>query len=219
MREIEENKKRQQKEERDNGNIQGVKTAGEVTTVFIEETSDRRLRRYQKQLGRRRKQRAKRREVQQAARWPREVDDDADEDSAVSTDYGRKRMSTRKIRRQRHRAKLRRSRRYHHNLKALSAAVSHYGGTLEEEQRLADDGCTADARGPGIRDPATGQVGDLETGWVAVHPSDAPSCATRGVDDGILLVVPVHVYGKTLQALIDSGASRCFISPAAVVRG
>ena len=195
MREIEENKKNQQKEVRDNGNIQGVETVGEVSEFLFEETSDHRLRRYQKQLGRCRQQRARRREALEAARWPQEVDDDADEDSAASTDYGRKRMSTRKTRRQRHRAKLRRSRRYHHNLKALSAAVSHYGGTLEEEQRLANDGCTADVRRPGMTDQATGQVGDLETGWVAVHPRDAPTCATRGVDDGILLVVPVHVYG------------------------
>ena len=100
MREMEENKKRQQKEVRDNGNIQGGKTAGEVTTVFIEETSDRRLRRYQKQLERRRQQRARRREALEAARWPREVDDDADEDSAASPDYGRKRMSTKKTCRQ-----------------------------------------------------------------------------------------------------------------------
>ena len=40
----------------------------------------------------------------------------------------------------------------------------------------------------------------------------------RTVDDGILLVVPITVYGKTARALIDSGASRSFVSPETVVR-
>ena len=35
----------------------------------------------------------------------------------------------------------------------------------------------------------------------------------RDEEDGILLIVPVRIYGKVFRALVDSGASRCFISP------
>ena len=38
----------------------------------------------------------------------------------------------------------------------------------------------------------------------------------RKVEDGLLLVVPSRIYGKSLKALIDSGATRCFITPACV---
>ena len=32
-------------------------------------------------------------------------------------------------------------------------------------------------------------------------------------EDGILLIVPIRIYGKVFGALVDSEASRCFISP------
>ena len=35
-------------------------------------------------------------------------------------------------------------------------------------------------------------------------------------EDSILLIVPVRIYGKVFQALVDSGASHCFISPQGV---
>ena len=35
-------------------------------------------------------------------------------------------------------------------------------------------------------------------------------------EDGILLIVPAWIFGQELRALIDSGASRNFISPAGV---
>ena len=34
----------------------------------------------------------------------------------------------------------------------------------------------------------------------------------RVEEDGILLVVPVKIYGKVFSALIDSGATRCFVT-------
>ena len=40
----------------------------------------------------------------------------------------------------------------------------------------------------------------------------------RRVEDGLLLVVPTRVYGKPLKALIDGGATRCFITPSYVAR-
>ena len=32
-------------------------------------------------------------------------------------------------------------------------------------------------------------------------------------EDGILLVVPARINGKLFSALIDSGATRCFVTP------
>ena len=40
----------------------------------------------------------------------------------------------------------------------------------------------------------------------------------RTEEDGILLVVPVRIFGHEIRALIDSGATRCFISPAGVMQ-
>ena len=38
----------------------------------------------------------------------------------------------------------------------------------------------------------------------------------REISDGILLVVPVRIHGHEYRALIDSGATRTFISPACI---
>ena len=40
----------------------------------------------------------------------------------------------------------------------------------------------------------------------------------RKMADGLLLVVPTQIYGKTVKALIDSGATRCFVTPSCVAR-
>ena len=40
--------------------------------------------------------------------------------------------------------------------------------------------------------------------------------APRGIDDGILLVVTARINGHPVRALIDSGATRCFMTPACV---
>ena len=37
---------------------------------------------------------------------------------------------------------------------------------------------------------------------------------TRSVEDGLLLVVAAQIYGKEVCALICSGATRCFVTPA-----
>ena len=41
----------------------------------------------------------------------------------------------------------------------------------------------------------------------------------RTIDDGLLLVVPTKVYGKEVKTLIDSGATRCFVTPSYIVSG
>ena len=40
----------------------------------------------------------------------------------------------------------------------------------------------------------------------------------RSEEDGILLVVPARIFGHEIHALIDSGATRNFISPAGVTK-
>ena len=55
--------------------------------------------------------------------------------------------------------------------------------------------------------------------WVALgdlEESDEKTIAGRKVKDGILFRVAVSVVGRELIALIDSGASQCYISPDAV---
>ena len=51
----------------------------------------------------------------------------------------------------------------------------------------------------------------------AVTQKDQPK-NPRDQEDGILTVVPVRIFGQEVRALIDSGATRCFISPAGVTR-
>ena len=48
--------------------------------------------------------------------------------------------------------------------------------------------------------------------------SENQSPIPRSEEDGILLVVPVRIFGHEICALIDSGATRCFISPAGVMQ-
>ena len=55
--------------------------------------------------------------------------------------------------------------------------------------------------------------------WVAlgdIEESDEKTIAGRRVKDGILFRVTVSVTGRKLIALIDSGASQCYMSPDAV---
>ena len=40
--------------------------------------------------------------------------------------------------------------------------------------------------------------------------------APRGMEDGLLLVVTARINGHTVRALIDSGATRCFVTPACI---
>ena len=35
----------------------------------------------------------------------------------------------------------------------------------------------------------------------------------RKLEDGLLMVVSTRIYGKIVKALIDSGATRCFVTP------
>ena len=53
-------------------------------------------------------------------------------------------------------------------------------------------------------------------GQPTVAGSKQQNKAPRGIDDGLLLVVPARINGHTVRALIDSGATRCFVTPSCV---
>ena len=83
---------------------------------------------------------------------------------------------------------------------------------------------------PQAQESKLGEVVDRKpaTTRVAARPQDAPrgnfedwkkkpssKCAE---DDGLLLIIPVRVFGKQAQALVDSGATRSFVSPKGTVQ-
>ena len=53
---------------------------------------------------------------------------------------------------------------------------------------------------------------------MSVVSTEDQSKIVRNEDDGILLVVPARIFGSEIRALIDSGATRNFISPAGVTQ-
>ena len=54
--------------------------------------------------------------------------------------------------------------------------------------------------------------------WIAVgdRSTDCASRTVRQVTDGLLLKLAVSIAGRRLVALVDSGASRCYMSPETV---
>ena len=60
---------------------------------------------------------------------------------------------------------------------------------------------------------------DIEEEAPSVHDKDQESegkekkKVIRTVEDGLLMVVSARIYGRTIRTLIDSGATRCFVSP------
>ena len=53
---------------------------------------------------------------------------------------------------------------------------------------------------------------------LSVVSTEAQSTNPREEEDGILLIVPARIFGHEVRALIDSGATRNFISPAGVTK-
>ena len=53
---------------------------------------------------------------------------------------------------------------------------------------------------------------------LSVVSTEDQSTNPRDEEDGILLVVPARIFGHEVRALIDSGATRNFISPAGVMK-
>ena len=129
-------------------------------------------------------------------------------------------MSDRTRRRRRHRAEQQRAKASRQIVDQLLSRVNQLGGTPEERSTLEvirdwQHAIPVDSSCKTTSDPSTGQSVQH---WFAVHSQSAPVSANRSVDDGLLLIVPVHIFGKKCRALIDSGATRCFMSPECVVR-
>ena len=55
------------------------------------------------------------------------------------------------------------------------------------------------------------------TAWVRVADGEQKLENNRNIEDGILLVVSTRIFGHKVRALIESGATRCFISSGAVL--
>ena len=90
---------------------------------------------------------------------------------------------------------------------------------------------SADAETSTVQPPnATGVAGVHQAGekhstetpspqsWIAVgdQSTDCASRMRRQVTDGMLLKLTVSISGQQVIALVDSGASRCYMSPKAV---
>ena len=53
-------------------------------------------------------------------------------------------------------------------------------------------------------------------GQATAEGSNQQNKTLRGIDDGLLLVVTARINGHPVRTLIDSGATRCFVTPACV---
>ena len=116
----------------------------------------------------------------------------------------------------------------------LLTLVSHHGGTEQDpkEQRVRVHSLLDTATMYGTHTPLTRVAAKVACGgsnasehkahgadpahsWVAVNPQDSPRnpSTERSQDDGILLIVPARLYGHKVQCLVDSGATRCYMSP------
>ena len=60
------------------------------------------------------------------------------------------------------------------------------------------------------------KVEDYKKGQVTAEGSKQQNQIPRGISDGLLLVVTARINGHSVRALIDSGATRCFVTPACV---
>ena len=64
-----------------------------------------------------------------------------------------------------------------------------------------------------------GRTGPIEPQTqLSVISTENQSPVPRAEEDGILMIVPARIFGREIRALIDSGATRNFISPAGVTQ-
>ena len=173
-------------------------------------------------LGRRSRQRARRRDACRAARCAREQTDEGAGARAPTDRPKRSHQSNRKQRRQRLRAEHRRSAQRRQTVDDLLRLVNQTGGTAYKSTTLSlvRDWRHATPHQPSLQQGVSNPVSDTSPAHlIAVqHPAAEAVHPTRTVDDGILLMINIQLSGKTARALIDSGASRSFVSPETVVR-
>ena len=70
-----------------------------------------------------------------------------------------------------------------------------------------------DSHTPMVEDEKAGKENKDEVGGKSVKKSK--NCG-RKIEDGLLAVVPVRIYGRRVRAVIDSEATRCFVTPSCV---
>ena len=191
-------KKKKKQKVRDAGFLRAGTTARDA--VRIASVDDRRAQRSLKQRERRRRQRAHRRHAIVAASGPEEQSGQQHRrPSNLSRESRQKHQAARNRRRNQQRRLQRRLQQRRTTIATLVSSVTQQSETTDQEvQQLLTE------------QPASN--------WCAVHHTDEPVGSTRRPDDGILLVVTARVYGKECRALVDSGATRSFITPAAVLR-
>ena len=85
-----------------------------------------------------------------------------------------------------------------------------YVGITNPTNRLAATDETSGEKAPGDSGAENHKKGVLTVS------GSTQNKALRGIDDGILLVVTARINGHSVRALIDSGATRCFMTPACV---
>ena len=181
------------------------------------QTTDPVARRYQKRLGRRQRQRARRRAAALAARCAREKHRS---ELDIEEPVGRNR-STRNRRRHRLRILHRRSVACQREWMRIATQVSHSGGTermCTTPSSIRDWRSIATSENMGCTEFIDRLREQLAGSWDAVQPEGVVPGTTRTSDDGILLVIPARVFGKPCRALVDSGASRSFVSPDGVLK-
>ena len=99
----------------------------------------------------------------------------------------------------------------------LETLVSPESGGTESCQGVTTD----DLQGWRLIGPTEANISSTsaqempQTQLCTVSNKDQP-VNPRSKEDGVLMVVPARIFGREVCALIDSGASRCFISPATV---
>ena len=85
-----------------------------------------------------------------------------------------------------------------------------YVGITDPTNRLAETNGKSGEKASGDKDAENQKKGEQAVSGKTQNK------APRGIDDGILLVVTARINGHSVRALIDSGATRCFMTPACV---
>ncbi|MCV6575771.1 MAG: retropepsin-like domain-containing protein, partial [Cohaesibacter sp.] len=85
-----------------------------------------------------------------------------------------------------------------------------YVGITDPTNRLVERNGKTGEKAPGYNGAENQKKGEQAVS------GETQNKAPRGIDDGILLIVTARINGHSVRALIDSGATRCFMTPACV---